>query len=262
MNKIELTSFADLAADKRKVKEVFFNQINSIKGNKDFEVLLSSGTGFVMAKISTDWQGEFGFGLPVYMNFDFSFKNFYLSTGISYFSIFNLPLKIRNEDKIIYDNEKIFTFLLSPFLEAGGWFYNRFFSFSFGIRYNFSKIFELIEERGNNYKSYFIDFNYSTLFFYLKFIFSPIKSLNLSLRVGSFLSPSHIFKIFPNFFPFYIDANFKYFFYKDTFIEIIFPFWMESFKKDNNENSPVFRFFLEIGIGYRFKWDRKIMGEK
>ena len=30
MNKIELTSFADLAADKRKVKEVFFNQINSI----------------------------------------------------------------------------------------------------------------------------------------------------------------------------------------------------------------------------------------
>ena len=30
MNKIELTSFADLAADKRKIKEVFFNQINSI----------------------------------------------------------------------------------------------------------------------------------------------------------------------------------------------------------------------------------------
>ena len=30
MNKIALTSFADLAADKRKVKEVFFNQINSI----------------------------------------------------------------------------------------------------------------------------------------------------------------------------------------------------------------------------------------
>ena len=30
MNKIELTSFADFAADKRKVKEVFFNQINSI----------------------------------------------------------------------------------------------------------------------------------------------------------------------------------------------------------------------------------------
>ena len=30
MNKIELTSFADIAADKRKVKEVFFNQINSI----------------------------------------------------------------------------------------------------------------------------------------------------------------------------------------------------------------------------------------
>ena len=30
MNKMELTSFADLAADKRKVKEVFFNQINSI----------------------------------------------------------------------------------------------------------------------------------------------------------------------------------------------------------------------------------------
>jgi len=30
MNKIALTSFADLAADKRKVKEVFFNQINLI----------------------------------------------------------------------------------------------------------------------------------------------------------------------------------------------------------------------------------------
>lgn len=30
MNKIALTSFADLAADKRKVKEIFFNQINSI----------------------------------------------------------------------------------------------------------------------------------------------------------------------------------------------------------------------------------------
>ena len=40
MNKIELTSFADLAADKRKVKEVFFNQINSIIDWKKIDQLI------------------------------------------------------------------------------------------------------------------------------------------------------------------------------------------------------------------------------
>ena len=40
MNKIELTSFADLAADKRKVKEVFFNQINSIINWEEIDQLI------------------------------------------------------------------------------------------------------------------------------------------------------------------------------------------------------------------------------
>ncbi|MDD2192443.1 MAG: hypothetical protein PHO12_07875 [Bacteroidales bacterium] len=37
---MELTSFADIAADNRKVKEVFFNQINSIINWEEIDQLI------------------------------------------------------------------------------------------------------------------------------------------------------------------------------------------------------------------------------
>jgi len=256
---INIKEYSKKVSDKR----------DTIKENRDFEILLSAGSGFILTNIATTWEAGLGYGFPVYINFDFSFKNFYLATGFSHFSIFNSPLTIDyDKNNIIVYNDKIYTYSINCLLEMGGWFYNRFFLFSGGVRYNFEKVFKFNREEIYNslyhyydYKYSYTDMEYSLLFIYLKFIFSPIKNINLSIKCGSFLSPSNINEIFPSNFPFYMEINFKYFFYKDIFLEIISPFWIEGFKFQNLDYTPsIFKFIFQFGFGYRFKWNSKKIG--
>ncbi len=256
----DITNYTDFAANKIKK---YFPRINindlkkakvknriQFRKNPKFELSLSGGIGYFSRQSFNG--GVYSHGFTPYMRLGGKWYNFALDFHIEFSPLFN-DLKLEEE----LDGQ-FFLYNFYTSLDFGVWLANQSFRLGLGAGLSLGKYY--VEERYYNEDMYSDIIEYNTiecllLFPYFSFSFLPIRSFKIVFDIGTLFSPSHIDSIgFSMFFPLYLKIGFRYFFYKQLFIEMYIPYYMVGMKSEHEGDRLSFHGIFNIGFGWRYEW--------
>lgn len=235
-----------------------------LRVNDDFEVKFSFGLGGFFRESNVMYPSLYSGGINIFTHFDFKVYHFSMKLSFILGGLFVEPirdaLERENSDNISegYDNVSSLLYMF-PTIDFAFLTKNEILRIGLGTGYMLSEVYHInkIYEENNDY----IEedrYDVNLVLPYISFQIKPFELGSITIDVGSFFSIDDFYKNTPSYaWPLYMRIALQYYVYKNVFLLLDLPFFMNMYHYSEYGSKPYANIMLNFAVGFNFSWSRR-----